>query len=500
VALGLCLVLAAIAYFPALGNGFYNDDALFLNHAGRALEQPSALFSERPLNYFRPTWGAWVTAQRALFDLAPAGYYAVGILLHGLTGFLVFLLGRRLLREPLAALAGALAFVAFYSQAEATLWIAAQNSSLMAALAVLCMLSHLRAVDSRKVSHALLTALLVGVTLLCKEPGLFALPMMLLLEVGLHGPRSCISKAGLLRWAVVLPVVVAYALYNPRLTEAFMAGGAAAETEVRAALGEVTPARMLGAAVWLFSPVRHMAAGLNWLWGAAVLGGALLLVGWLRRERLRATLVAAGVLLVGMVPACVTLQQQANGSRLYYLPTVGAALLVACVASALVGPGASRGRRALGAVLLAGYLVVQVRAIHALNARDYNLISRLQVRTAEQFGEHAPGPGEPRVLLLEPWIDNPMHLREFLFLYHGVARGRVAARTVERRDWPDWIAAVRAADPDVVVLDWSDAEGFVPASALPPKRMSAQGKPRADDGGARTGTLNVMRIAPPRDD
>lgn len=495
VALGLCLVLALIAYYPALGNGFYNDDALFLNHAGQALERPTALFTERPLNYFRPTWGAWVTAQRALFGLQPAGYYAVGILLHALTGFLVFLLGRRLVRDPVAALAGALAFVAFYSQAEATLWIAAQNSSLMTCLVLLCVLGHLRAVDTGKLVHALLTAVLVGVTLLCKEPGLFALPLMLLLEAGLNGWRSCLSRRALLRWAVVLPVVAAYALYNPRLTEAFTAGGATTATEVRAALGEVTLARVVGASAWLYSPVRHMAADLTAWWGVAALGGAVLLVAGLARDRLRATLLAIGVLLVAMVPACVTLQQQANGSRLYYLPTVGAALLLACVVSAL------RARPALGAIgvlLLAGYLVVQVRAIHDLNARDYRLISQLQVRTAEQLGEHVPGPGEARLLLLEPWLDNPMHLREFLFLYHGVARGRVGGGAVERRDWPDWIARQRELDPAVVVLDWTDADGLVPATSLPPKRTSAQGKPRTADTGVRQGTINVMRIAPPR--
>jgi len=498
VVLGLCLLLALIAYYPALGNGFYNDDALFLNHAGQVLERPTALFTERPLNYFRPTWGAWVTGQRALFGLAPAGYYAVGILLHAFTGFLVFLLGRRLLRDPVAALAGALAFVAFYSQAEATLWIAAQNSSLMTCLVLLCALAHLRAADTGRFAHALLTALLVGVTLLSKEPGLFALPLMLLLEAGLNGWRSCLSRRALLRWAVVLPVVVAYALYNPRLTEAFTAGGAMQATEVRAALGEVTFARMVGASAWLFSPVRHMAAELSVWWGVLVLGGALLLVAWFRRDRLGAALLSLAILLVGMVPACVTLTQQANGSRLYYLPTVGAALLLACVASALRAPDARRGLAVVGALLLAGYLVVQVRAIHDLNAHDYRLISQLQVRTVEQLGEHIPGPGMGRLLLLEPWIDNPMHLREFLFLYHGVARGRVGGGAAEKRDWPDWIARQRELDPDLVLLDWSDTDGLVPATSLPSKRTSAQGKPRTADTGVRSATVNVMRIAPPR--
>lgn len=506
VALGLCVLLALVAYAPALGNGFYNDDALFLNHAQRVLEHPSVLFTERPLNFLRPVWGAWITAQRALFGLEPAGYYAVGILLHGLVGFLVWRLGRRMLDDPIAALVGASAFVVFYVQAEASLWIAAQNSSLVAGLAVLSVLCHLRAVESGRAAHGLLTALVLLATLLTKEPGLFALAWMALAEVAQHGPRSFISRSGMLRWAVLLAVAAIYLLNNPMVTGAFAGGEALRLTEIRAAMGFVTLERVVGASAWLFSPFAHQAADLRVLWGVLVLGGAILLVAWLRGDRLVPALLSVLILLVGMVATCMTRSQQPSGSRLYYFPTVGAALLIASVAAAVRAPdprrlavaGARRALRAAGVLLLAGYLVLQVRAIHDLNARDYRLISRLQLRTVEQLGPYIPKRGGSDLVLLEPWIDNVLHLREFLWLYHGVWRSRVTRERVGRRAGAAWLSQQRAFDPGVVILDWSDVDGLVPAVAMPSMRNSVQGKPRTADTGVRLSTVSVLRIAPPQ--
>ena len=55
-ALLLCLGLAFVVYWPSLADGFYNDDALFLNVCARVLERPARLFTEYPLGYFRPAW------------------------------------------------------------------------------------------------------------------------------------------------------------------------------------------------------------------------------------------------------------------------------------------------------------------------------------------------------------------------------------------------------------------------------------------------------------
>lgn len=505
VALGLCLLLALIAYAPALGNGFYNDDALFLNHAGRVLNRPSALLTERPLNYFRPVWGAWISLERALFGLAPAGYHALGILLHGLVGFGVWRLGRRLVSDPLAALVGALCFVAFFAQAEATLWIAAHNSSLMTGLMVLAVLCHLRAVRSGKLGDALLTGLVVLATLFTKEPGLFALVWMVLAEIALHGVRSCISRRGWVRAAVLLPVVAAYVVWNPRLADAFAGSDALADAGVRASLGQVTADRMLGAAAWLFSPLPHVPADLDLSRGVAVLGVALLLVAWLRRELLGPALTSVLILLAGMIPACVTRQQHFSGSRLYYLPTVGAALLLTCVAAALRAPdprrlaaGAARGLRVVAVLALAGYLVLQVRAIHEFNARDYGLISNLQVRTVQQLGEPLSQAGGSDVLVLEPWVENVGHLREFLRLYHGVAPWRVTRSAIPRKGAGAWLERQRSLDPGLQILDWSDADGLVPATSVPSTRSSGQGMARSAATGVFNSVVQVVRIAPPR--
>lgn len=489
--LALCIAAAYVAYWPALGNGFYNDDAIFLNHADQILERPAALITERPLGYFRPTWSLYVTLQKAVFGLEPAGYFAVGILLHALNGFLVFSLARALALGLGGALTAALAFVAFFSHAEGTLWFAAHNSSLVCGLALAAVLQHLRAIRTGRLRDALGTALLVLATLFAKEPGVVVIAWLPLAEAFTAGFRSCFTRRSLVRYALALAPLVLYVATNARLGDAVATAGA--QQELRATATFLRPERLLGAAAWLFSPIAHRRESLSpWLGVAALLAVPALSLLARRRDLLRIALLADLLLIAALAPACTTFQQQANVSRLYYFPTAGAALLLGA-AFELARPRAAR--RAL-AVAFGLYLAVHVAAIGRVNALDYGPISRLQTRLAQALEPELAAQGDRTLYLLEPWLDNLTHLGEWLYLYWRVDRDRVQrAAPMERAQAAHWLAR-RNADPRARVLDWDDALGLVPATGVPGSRSSAQGQPRTADSGNFHPPMQMFMILP----
>ncbi|HZM00846.1 MAG TPA: hypothetical protein VFD43_11405 [Planctomycetota bacterium] len=386
--LAACLGLAFCVYWPSLSDGFYNDDALFLNMSARVLEQPARLFTERPLGYFRPGWLAYMAAQKAVFGLAPAGYHVVGVVLHGLAGFLVWLLARRLLRDGAAALAAAAAFLCLFAHSEAVYWIAAHNSTLAAGLCVGAVLLHLRAIETGRASAALLTAAVVLLALWTKEPSAVLLAWLPLSELLTAGWRSPFTRAGLLRAALIAAAVGVFVLSNPSVGTAFQGKDQLANTEIRATFAFLEPGRVLEACATLLSPLpeprSHAGPGPG---GAALSALALLLplavVARLRPPLLRPTALALLLMLTAMVPASMTRLQQPNGSRLYYFPTVGAALLLGVALALARG---SRPLRAGLAVALAAFLGWHVAAIRASGARDYGPISAAQTRTAEELG------------------------------------------------------------------------------------------------------------------
>jgi hypothetical protein len=505
VVLLLCLAVAGLAYGPSLADGFYNDDALFLNHAGRVLDAPARLLTERPLDYFRPTYGAFMAVQRAAFGLWPGGYHLVGVLLHALTGLLVWRLAWRALQQPLPALAAALVFVAFFSHSEGVLWIAAQNSVLAVFLCLAAVLANLWAAARGGVVPALLVGLLVLLALCAKEPSAVLLAWLPLTEAVLCGPRRLLTRGALLRYGLVAAALLLWLSGNARVGEAFLGDAATEGREIRATFGFVTLDGALGATAWLYSPYVHRHEQAHWWAGAAVLAGVFAVTALRRRDLLPAALLGALLLLSAMLPASMTRLQQINSSRLYYFPTVGAALLAGvamawfCGRDARAGPGGRDGRagalRWVGVAALALYLGLLTSAVRELDRRDYRPISQEQTRLAQQLGQRS-GAGGPRALVLvEPWIDNPVHLAEFVQLYAGRAPARVGREHIARADADAWLARRRRLEPDVPVLDWSEANGLVPAAGAPVgNRVSAPGSPRREAELPAAPRFEVLRI------
>lgn len=172
-------------------------------------------------NYYRPLFLLWLRLNDALFGLRPQGWHAMAIALHLLTTFLVYVLVRKLTgRIPIAGIS-ALIFGLHPMHAEVVAWVSGATESLCAVFVIGAFLAYL---ESRRKNAAVavwmtISAFLFAIAIFSKETGI-VLPALVFAhgwiyadgadaEAG-HAVRRFISAA---RPALVyLPVALFYLL------------------------------------------------------------------------------------------------------------------------------------------------------------------------------------------------------------------------------------------------------------------------------------------------
>ena len=387
VAAGL-LLLAFGAYWPIIGNRFGSDDPLFLNNAQHVLADPSALFTERVLLFFRPLFQLWVTLLYSAFGTEPRGYFVAAIVLHAAGAYALWRVALRLLLRPVAALAAAVAFTVLFSPSGALLWMAAHSSVLVCTLAIAALWSHIDGCLLGGRWRFARTVALVLAMLLSKESGLLLLAWLPLAEWRVRGLRSCFQPESLRRYAVLAVVAALYLLIHPRFILEGLAETPPGAAPPPSALRYATLSRIFGASAWLYSPLEHRAKDLMpWL-GVLTLVAPVGLTALLAPARLRDALFFGALLLVAMPSSCSLVLLQTNGSRLYDLPAIGAALSLGLLVAVAEDVAERRRAATLGhlvvGVLVLLFVVVNVRAIQARNERDYGPDSLWQ-QHAERF-------------------------------------------------------------------------------------------------------------------
>lgn len=525
------LGLAYLAYHVAFENAFYNDDALFLNHAGRALADPARFMNERPLGYFRPVFVAYMAVARAAFGLEPARYFALGIALHGLAAILLWRVARRVLPAP-AALAAAATYACFFPHAEAVLWIAAHNTILAVVLALAATIAFQGSIEpgthsASYLRRILLAGLLAALAVATKEPAIVVLPWIAGVVVSTRGVAALFQRPAMIAGLVVLAMTAAAVLPNARLvgsmseiaasadddpdagTGARAGAGAGARTdaapagEFRVQLSAFDPTRVLGAAPWMFSPERHARGELEpWLGAAILLAFATL--GIFRKDLRKPVFLGCVLLVSGLIPACLNTQQSANGARHYYFATTGSAVLTGALYAFIAGsrrrPGGDpektraldRARPALAIGALIVLCGAHARSVTNTSRTDYRQISNAQTGLARSLKN--PLSTGDELVITEPWIDNRTHLAEFLYLYHGVSDDRVRMMSIGRDKARATFEAMTR--NGLRVLDCSQAGPVILWKNVPATRTAAPGIARGI-GDLRSPKVRFAKILPP---
>ena len=129
----LLLLAAVVPYLPTLGAGFIWDDDFLIrdNPAIKKLEKAPHLFSlsywsvESPgtPGQYRPMRALVFAISYSLWALDPLGYRLTNLALYILIVWLVYVLGRRLLKDDLSALMAGLLFALHPAHTEVVAWV-----------------------------------------------------------------------------------------------------------------------------------------------------------------------------------------------------------------------------------------------------------------------------------------------------------------------------------------------------------------------------------------
>ncbi len=129
----LLLLAAVVPYLPTLGAGFIWDDDFLIrdNPAIKKLEKAPHLFSlsywtvESPgtPGQYRPMRALVFAVSYSLWGLDPLGYRLTNLALYILIVWFVYVLGRRLLKDGLAALLAGLLFALHPAHSEVVAWV-----------------------------------------------------------------------------------------------------------------------------------------------------------------------------------------------------------------------------------------------------------------------------------------------------------------------------------------------------------------------------------------
>jgi protein O-mannosyl-transferase len=348
------------------------------------------LFPGAPANYYRPLNLLWTRCNDALFGLHPAGWHVLAIALHLCATALVFFVARRLTGRPLVAAFTALLFGVHPVHHEVVAWVSGTTESVWSVFFFLSFLAYLKSRESHRARWLAASCALYAAALLAKEPAI-VLPALVCAHAWFYGDesqeegalqQSFRARALRLLWlgSIYVPVAIVYLAVRVHVLHGFSHPQVSVPTRVL--LLTIPSVLFFYVKQWLL-PIRFaefyplplamrfdVAHVLLPFLGLLVVGGAL----WLARKTLgkREVGFAIAWMFLTLLPAldvAVFPPGQLVHDRYFYLPSFGAALLVALAVNKLAyGPVTFGLPRAM---LLFTLCVVGVLSYSAATASSY---------------------------------------------------------------------------------------------------------------------------------
>jgi Flp pilus assembly protein TadD len=329
-------------------------------------------------NYYRPLFLLWLRLNDAWFGLRPEGWHATAIILHLLATLLVYALARKLTKQPSIAALAALVFGLHPIHAEVVAWVSGATESLCAVFVLAAFLAYLKSRESNAAMWMTLSCVLYAIAVFSKETGI-VLPLLVFAHCWIYADGSAAETAGAARRfiacvrAVLVYVPVALFYLAARVLVLRGLSHPLMPLSFRQTVFSIPS--MVGFYVkkW-FVPIRLTEFYDMPYWGSlnfwhvllpALVVVALFVAIWMARKALGAREVEFALCWV-IVPLLPVLDarmlpvDEMVHDRYFYLPSVGAALLVALVVD--------RWTRAPRGVAVFGFRLAQVVAILALAA------------------------------------------------------------------------------------------------------------------------------------
>jgi len=376
--IGLVILGAALTlYRPVLGFQLMGDDYQWWQHAHAAMHRPALLLSDLD-TFYRPASTWTLVLDRLLLGDSPAGFHLTNVLFHGLAGFLLLLVGRRLgLPLPESTALGLLWVLAPFSEEPAvSVAIRFQDLLLMAWLGLILLWPgrDRGMTRGRACSIGLLTVLAMA----SKETWVMTPALIPALEAasGRWRPRGWLRKAA--------PFLVAALVYTAVYFIVFPGGKGYYSADPRI-LAKIP--HQLAAFLGL-EPLVPTGFPMGWKGiVATLLVTGLVVLGW--RRRLPAVIVGSALLFLPVLP---TLMVPFLPTRYTAIPYAGFLLLAAgWVAWARRGrEGWERWAAAgAGAVVFLALLGTGIGTVRA-DLRDWSRVSGAHLRLLDEAVRIAP--------------------------------------------------------------------------------------------------------------
>lgn len=439
-------------YHGIWANEYYKDDYQWMADARNVARSPAALLHRHPDNteiFARQT-------QRVLFGLTylwsglrPAGYAIVGLLLHTLAATLVFALLRRLLEPPVDSrgtfdrnacpLVGALFFAASSNHDAAVLWISAQSTLLAAVLLLGLFLAVIR--HETRLGEPRVAACLAGMFLIALFTKITVASFPLILGVFVLGRRGAGKpgrRGGIVLVGILLAMAVAQVLYtratlgHVHVAEALTAAGADSFR-----LSRNVPLNLAGAFIGCFLSAPQYARFFPTtlpFWFVSLL--LLLLLATCLRfvTRRRAIYFGVAWILITALPTALFdyvqySEEQITVNRYYYLPIVGASIIVAALLQELLGK-MPKGPMVAGllVVFCGGYVASQVGPLRGKLQyfRGYNAARASMIHWTLDSAHRKAKPGA--VIYAVNWRQDDYQIHAVSRLYFEEAGYRLAGQ------------------------------------------------------------------------
>lgn len=163
------IFLSVAVFYPILKNFFFSDDFSWLFRADNLLYNWYDFIFLRFAGFLRTVVNFYFYITYHLFGSHPFYYYLVNILLHGVNGYLVYLLGKNITRQQAIGWLAAIIFICLYSHREAIMWISAVTSLIDTFFVLLAANLFWYYLENRNFLIYLLTLVALMTALLTKE-------------------------------------------------------------------------------------------------------------------------------------------------------------------------------------------------------------------------------------------------------------------------------------------------------------------------------------------
>ncbi|MBN1106320.1 MAG: tetratricopeptide repeat protein [Deltaproteobacteria bacterium] len=203
---GVMILVAVVAYLPALSGDFILDDRPLIKnnpYVKRLHSVVSYLSQEDGIDerhgqgdhpgYYRPLLNFSYWMDHELWGMRAAGFRVSNLFLHLLTCVFLFLVVRRLLKSTQAAFWAATIFALHPVNTEAVSWVSSRNNLLVTLFSLISLYLHILAWEKRRSALTFLSLLCFSAAILSKEYAAVMIPILILWKRFLHpekGERS----------------------------------------------------------------------------------------------------------------------------------------------------------------------------------------------------------------------------------------------------------------------------------------------------------------------